>query len=46
MEFLGIEGCTPRNHMAQEGASRVKGYFPMGETSVGTYKLEEAIEMP
>ena len=33
--------------MAQEGASSVKGFTSaMGETSVGTYKLEEAIKMP
>ena len=47
MGCVGIGGCTPRNHMAQEGDSSVKGFTSaMGETSVGTYKLEEAIEMP
>ena len=46
-DVWGSEGSIPRNHMAQEGASSVKGFTSaMGETSVGTYKLEEAVEMP
>ncbi|TVU11131.1 hypothetical protein EJB05_44697, partial [Eragrostis curvula] len=46
-EMCGDRRATPRNHVAQEGASRGQGYtFPIGGTSVGTYKLEEALEKP
>ncbi|TVU11130.1 hypothetical protein EJB05_44696, partial [Eragrostis curvula] len=46
-EMCGDRRATPRNHLAQEGASRGQGYtFPIGGTSVGTYKLEEALEKP
>ncbi|TVT97831.1 hypothetical protein EJB05_56900, partial [Eragrostis curvula] len=45
--MCGDRRVTPRNHLAQEGASRGQGYTsPIGGTLVGTYKLEEAVEKP
>jgi hypothetical protein len=37
-------GFTPRNHMVEEGVSRKWYNSSRDETSVGMYKLEEAME--